>query len=148
MKVSEADNSNGLAMQLGVETIWGRWPKLLEPFVERLGKVSGGYIMENYRKWLRRSLVMEVAYVEVERANSWHNKKPQELGGEDADMQEIPQQRYTVKGDRFRPAKHQKKTEVRSVSRPDEAEGQRQNLTYSDLSKLSLGRVKQRICTD
>ena len=38
--------------------------------------------------------------------------------------------------------------EVRSVSRPDEAEGQRQNLTYSDLSKLSLGRVKQRICTD
>ena len=59
-----------------------------------------------------------------------------------------PQQRYTVKGDRFRPAKHQKRTEVRSVSRPDEAEGQRQNLTYSDLSKLSLGRVKQRICTD
>ena len=59
-----------------------------------------------------------------------------------------PQQRYTVKGDRFRPAKHQKRTEVRSVSRPDEAEGQRQNLTYSDLSKLSLGRMKQRICTE
>ena len=30
----------------------------------------------------------------------------------------------------------------------DEAEGQRQSLTYSDLSKLSLGRVKQCICTD
>ena len=35
-----------------------------------------------------------------------------------------------------------------NVSRPDEAEGQRQNLTCSDLSKLSLGRMKQRICTD
>ena len=75
-------------------------------------------------------------------------KQNQELGGEDVEMEEIPQQRCTVKGDRFRPAKHRKKTEVRSVSRPDEAEGQRQNLTYSDLSKLSLGRVKQRICTD
>ena len=63
-------------------------------------------------------------------------------------MEEIPQQRCTVRGDRFRPAKHQKRTEVRSVSRPDEAEGQRQSLTYSDLSKLSLGRMKQRICTD
>ena len=40
---------------------------MLEPFVERLGKASGSHIMENYRKWLRRSLVMEVAYVEVER---------------------------------------------------------------------------------
>jgi len=35
-----------------------------------------------------------------------------------------------------------------NVSRPDEAEGQRPNLTCSDLSKLSLGRMKQRICTD
>ena len=69
-------------------------------------------------------------------------KQNQELGGEDVEMEEIPQQRCTVKGDRFRPAKHRKKTEVRSVSRPDEAEGQRQNLTYSDLSKLSLGRMK------
>ena len=67
-------------------------------------------------------------------------KQNQELGGEDVDMEEIPQQRCTVKGDRFRPAKHRKKMEVRSVSRPDEAEGQRQRLTYSDLSKLSLGR--------
>ena len=75
-------------------------------------------------------------------------KQNQELGGEDVEMEEIPQQRCTVKGDRFRPAKHRKKTEVRSVSRPDEAEGQRQNLTYSDLSKLSLGRMKQRICTE
>ena len=49
---------------------------------------------------------------------------------------------------RFHHMKHQTKTGVKSVSRPDEAEGQRQNLTYSDLSKLSLGRMKQRICTD
>ena len=46
--------------------------RIAKPFVERLGKVSGSYIMENYRKWLRRSLVMEVAYVEVERDDLGH----------------------------------------------------------------------------
>ena len=44
--------------------------------------------------------------------------------------------------------KHPTKIGAKTVSRPDEAEGQRQKLTYSDLSKLSLGRMKQRICTD
>ena len=38
--------------------------------------------------------------------------------------------------------------EADEAGEPDEAEGQRQSLTYSDLSKLSLGRMKQRICTD
>ena len=74
------------------------------------------------------------------------------FGIEDDDDEEADLSRKikikTVAEMRLRHMKHQTRTEVKSVSRPDEAEGQRQNLTYSDLSKLSLGRVKQRICTD
>ena len=112
--------------------------QFVKPFVKQLGR-------DNHFDCSRELTYENPLRQEEATTKEERDVKIGKFGFEDDDDEDA---NFSVRTTTKTIVKMRRRHVISDVSRPDEAEGQRPNLSCSDLSKLSLGRMRQRICTD